>query len=151
MSGDITLWNKGGWYYGERVICHMRVLLILFLKPFACIVVNYSCETVHHISCEFQEHVHRTAVLPTSGGAALRDALSPSLSSLHCKSDQFTLGDLETINRRHCHVETLGVGSRCHSKEALHPGAAQKARNAFSQTSGCCLCIFHTHSGKNKI
>lgn len=122
-----------------------------FLKPFASMAVNYSCETVHHTSCEFQEHVHRTAVLPNSGGAALKDSLSPSLSSLPCTSDQFTLGDLETINRRLCHVETLAVGSRYHSKEALHPGAAQKARSAFSQTSGFCLCIFHTHSGKNKI
>ena len=88
-----------------------------FLKPFASMVVNYSCETVHHTSCELQEHVHRTAVLPNSGGAALKDSLSPSLSSLPCKSDQFTLGDLETINRRPYHVETLAVGSRYHSKE----------------------------------
>lgn len=130
---------------------HVLLLFFFFFKPFASMAVNYSCETVHRISCEFQEHVYGTAVLPTSGGAALRDSLSPSLSSLPCKSDQFTLGYLETINRRRCHVETLGVGSRCHSKEALHPGAAQKARSAFIQTSGCCLCIFHTHSGKNKI
>lgn len=127
--------------------------MFFFLKPFASIAVNNSCETVYRTSCEFQEHIHRTAVLLSSGGAALKGSLSPSLSSLSCKPGVLTLGDLETINKRQCHAKTLGVGvvSRCHSREALHPGAAQKARSASSQTSGCCLLVFHTQSGKNRI
>lgn len=100
----------------------MHVLLLS--NPFASIEVNYSCQTVYCTSCESQEHIRQTAVLPFSGGAALKDFTSlfslPSLS---------TLGDLETTNKRRCHVEKLGMGgSRYHSREALHPKAAQRAR-----------------------
>ena len=104
--------------------------VLLFLNPFASIEVNYSCPIVYCTSCEFQKHIRQTAVLPSSGGAALRDFTS--LSSLPCKPRLFTLGDLETINKRKGQAVKFGLGvSRCHSKEALYLEDAQRARSVF--------------------
>lgn len=106
-----------------------------FFNLFASIEVNYSCQTVYCTSCEFQEHIRQTAVLPSSGGAALKDSTSLS-SLLYCKPGLLTLGGLDTINKRKCHVVKFGMGmSRCYSEEPwpleAAPGVCSWARSVF--------------------
>lgn len=117
------LGNKGGWGCGERVTCHMYVLFFFFFNPFASIEVNYSCGTVHGTSCEFQEYIHQTAVLLTSGGAALKiSPLSITLLSALEAQSVYSWGcrnhQEETVPRRD--VRT-GPGGCSEVQECIQP------------------------------